>query len=62
MDYEDYVCGDDHLYDPEADVFVYMSNMEPWNFVNADEDEWDSYSDWVYDGEFTFAADGYFDY
>ena len=61
MDYEDYVCGDERFYDPEV---IYTSNVEPWNFVSVDEydDEWDPYSDWVYNGEFTFAADGYFDY
>ena len=57
MDYEDYICGDDSVYDFESDLFSNMATAEPWDI----EDEWDSYSDWVYEGEYTDTYDDYYD-
>lgn len=37
MDYEDYVCGDDHIYDFESGLFSYTSATEPWDI---NEDNW----------------------
>lgn len=51
MDYEDYVPEFEY-YDPEADIF----SDELWD---SRVDEWDPYSDWVYEGEYT---DNYDDY
>ena len=34
-----------------------MATAEPWDI----EDEWDSYSDWVYEGEYTDTYDDYYD-
>ena len=56
MDYENYVCGDDRIYDFESDLFSNMATAEPWDV----EDEWDPYSDWVYEGEFTDTYDDYY--
>ena len=57
MDYEDYVCGDDRVYDFESDLFSNMAAAEPWD---VGEDEWDPFSDWVYEGEFTDTYDDYY--
>ena len=57
MNYEDYVCGDDHVYDFESDLFSNMATAEPWD---VEEDEWDPFSDWVYEGEFTDTYDDYY--
>lgn len=59
MDHEDYVCGDDHVYDFESDLFSNATTTEPWDI---EEDEWDSFSDWVYEGEFTDTYDDYYDW
>jgi len=58
MDYEDYVCGDDRVYDFESDLFSNMATAEPWDI--EEEDEWDPFSDWVYEGEFTDTYDDYY--
>ena len=57
MDYEDYVCGDDHIYDFESSLFSNRSTAEPWDI---EENEWDVYGDWVYEGEFTDTYDEMF--
>lgn len=54
MDYEDYVCGNDSVYDPESDLFSDMATAEPWDIG---ENEWDPYGDWVYEGEYTDTYD-----
>lgn len=57
MDHEDYVCGDDHIYDFESSLFSNRSTAEPWD---VEEDEWDPFCDWVYEGEFTDTYDDYY--
>ena len=57
MNYEDYVCGDDHVYDFESDLFSNMATAEPWDI---EENEWDSYGDWVYEDEYTDTYDDMF--
>ena len=58
MDYEDYVCGDDRIYDFESDLFSNMTTAEPWDV--EEEDEWVDDKDWVYEGEFTDTYDDYY--
>ena len=36
MNYEDYVCGDDHVYDFESDLFSNMATAEPWDIEEND--------------------------
>jgi hypothetical protein len=59
MDYEDYICGNDRVYDFESNLSPNTTATEPWDI--EEEDEWDSYSDWVYEGEFTDIYDDYYD-
>lgn len=57
MNHEDYVPKSNY-YDPETDIFSDMATAEPWDI---DEGEWDSYGDWVYEGEYTDIYDDYYD-
>lgn len=54
MDYEDYICGNDYIYDFESDLFSDITDTESWDI---DENEWDVYGDWVYEGEYTDTYD-----
>lgn len=50
MDYEDYVCGSEHTYDPEADLFISVNdNYEDYYH---EDDEWDAWDGIVYEGEY----------
>lgn len=57
MDYEDYVCGNDRIYDIESNLSTEVSVAEPWG---ADEYELDPYNDWLYENE--YIVDFYNDY
>ena len=45
MDYEDYVCGDDHIYDFESSLFSNRSTAEPWDIEENDWIDDRSYED-----------------
>ena len=56
MDYEDYVCGDDRIYDFESDLFSNMTTAEPWDI---NEDDWADDRD--YEEQYIEMADAYDD-
>lgn len=56
MDYEDYVCGDDRIYDFESDLFSNMATAEPWDI---NEDDW--IDDRDYEEQYVEMIDAYND-
>lgn len=56
MDYEDYVCGDDRIYDFESDLFSNRATAEPWDIS---EDDW--VDDRDYEEQYIEVIDAYND-
>lgn len=53
MDFEDYICGSDSTYDPEADLFITEDKFSGGYEDYFNEfDEWDAWDGIVYDGEY----------
>ena len=57
MDYEDYVCGDDRIYDFESDLFSNITTAEPWDIS---EDDW--VDDRDYEEQYIEVIDAYNDF
>ena len=55
MDYEDYVCGNDRVYDYEADSFIFKT-PDSWNDTII-EDYWEE--DQSYDAQYLEKLDNY---